>query len=64
MISPNSCCGGWNIVLVGLGIMPVNRANQDFGHPQVVRWDGSNLEEVAERLRAAYRRLPGEGLAP
>ena len=46
----------------GLGIMPVNRANQDFRHPQVVRWDGTNLEEVAERLRVAYRRLPGEAL--
>jgi len=46
----------------GLGIMPVNKANKDFRHPQVVRWDGSNLEEVVERLRAAYRRLPGEPL--
>jgi 5'-nucleotidase len=44
----------------GLGIMPVNRANQDFRHPQVVRWDGTNLDELSERLRAAHRRLPGE----
>lgn len=46
----------------GLGIMPANWRNRDFSHPQVVRWDGTNLEEVAERLRAAYRRLPGEAL--
>jgi hypothetical protein len=42
--------------------MPVNKSNKDFRHPQVVRWDGSNLEEVAERLRAAHRRLPREAL--
>jgi hypothetical protein len=46
----------------GLGIMPVNQANKDFRHPQVVRWDGANIGEVAERLRAAHRRLPGETL--
>lgn len=46
----------------GLGIMPVNKANQDFRHPQVVRWDGTNLDEVAERLRAAHKRLPREAV--
>lgn len=46
----------------GLGIMPVKKSNQEFRHRQVVRWDGTNLEEVADRLRAAYRRLPGEAL--
>jgi len=43
----------------GLGIMPANRANQGFQHAQVVRWDGTNLDEVAARLRAAHKRLPG-----
>jgi hypothetical protein len=47
----------------GLGIMPVSGSNKEFRHPQVVRWDGSNIDEVAEQLRAAYRRLPGEALA-
>jgi hypothetical protein len=46
----------------GLGIMPANPENQDFKHPQVVKWDGTNLEEVSQRLRAAYERLPGEAL--
>jgi len=47
----------------GLGIMPVNQANKDFRHAQVVRWNGSNREEVAERLRLAYKRLPGEAMS-
>jgi 5'-nucleotidase len=46
----------------GLGIMPVNKGNKDFRHPQVVRWDGTNRDEVTERLRAAHKRLPGEAL--
>ncbi len=46
----------------GLGIMPVNRGNKNFRHPQVVRWGGTNLDEVAERLRTAFKRLPGEAL--
>jgi hypothetical protein len=44
----------------GLGIMPVTAANREFVHPQVVRWDGTNLEEVVSRLRAAYHRLSGK----
>ena len=44
----------------GLGIMPVNVDNKNFSHPQVIRWDGSNLEAVTERLQAAYLREPGE----
>lgn len=46
----------------GLGIMPVNKINKDFQHPQVVRWDGSNLEQVSELLRAAFHRRAGEPL--
>jgi hypothetical protein len=44
----------------GLGVMPVNQANKDFSHPQVVRWDGTNIDEVAERLGACHKRLPRE----
>ncbi len=47
----------------GLGIMPVNSENKDFRHPQVVRWDGTNIDEVSEQLQATYQRLPGEALA-
>ncbi len=44
----------------GLGIMPVKADNKDFRHPQVVRWDGTNIDEIAERLEATYKRIPGE----
>jgi hypothetical protein len=47
----------------GLGIMPVTEDNHNFKHEQVILWDGTNLDEVAERLHAAYRRQPGEKLA-
>ncbi len=30
----------------GQVIMPANKYNQDFKHPQVIRYDGSNLDEV------------------
>lgn len=44
----------------GLGIMPINNENKNFRHPQVIRWDGTNLDEVTERLERAYRRKAGE----
>ena len=34
----------------GLVVMPANHKNKDFKHCQVVRYDGSNLPEVQERL--------------
>jgi hypothetical protein len=34
----------------GVGIMPAHKHNEGFSHPQVVRYDGTNLEEVKERL--------------
>jgi 5'-nucleotidase len=40
----------------GLGIMPAREYNAGFKHPNVVRYDGENLGEVKERLRAAYDR--------
>jgi hypothetical protein len=46
----------------GLGIMPVTPHNRDFTHPNVVRWDGTNLEEVARAITAAKNRNPGEPL--
>jgi len=44
----------------GLGIMPVNEWNKSFTHPQVVKWDGTNLEEVTRALKACLDRPMGE----
>lgn len=46
----------------GLGIMPANANNRDFAHPNVVKWDGTNLDEVARAVAAAKGRSPGEDL--
>ncbi len=34
----------------GLVILPDNDKNRDYGHPQVLRYDGSNLDEVRAAL--------------
>lgn len=34
----------------GLGIMPAQPWNADFTHRQVVRYDGTNLDEIRDRL--------------
>lgn len=41
----------------GLGIMPVNNFNKNFQHPQVIKWDGKNYDEVQEALKKCYDRL-------
>jgi len=46
----------------GLGIMPVTPHNGDFAHPNVVKWDGTNLAEVTRAIAAAKARKPGEDL--
>ena len=46
----------------GLVIMPANELNRDFRHAKVVRYDGTNLEEVERAMRAALGRKPGEEL--
>jgi hypothetical protein len=46
----------------GLGIMPVTAHNGDFAHPNVVKWDGTNLAEVTRAIAAAKARKPGEDL--
>lgn len=38
----------------GLVVMPANNHNADFSHPNVVRYDGSNLEGVRMRMIARY----------
>lgn len=40
----------------GLGIMPVNSMNKDFVHPQVIKWDGNNYDEVQDALETCYNR--------
>lgn len=40
----------------GYVIMPVHHFNRDFTHPRVVRWDGTNIDEVQETLTKAYNR--------
>ena len=39
----------------GLVIMPANDHNIGFTHPNVVRYDGSNIEEVKARMIERYR---------
>ena len=43
----------------GLVIMPTNVGNRDFRHPDVIPYDGYNLAEVEEVLRAAAERKDG-----
>ena len=43
----------------GLVVMPAHPYNAGFEHPQVVRYDGTNLQEVRERL-IAQRATAGE----
>lgn len=46
----------------GLGIMPVNKHNADFQHPQVLKYDGANLVEVMTALNTVKGRAPGSPL--
>lgn len=46
----------------GLGIMPLTPWNREFTHPNVVKWDGSNRDEVRRALEIAASRLPNEPL--
>ena len=40
----------------GLVIMPAHDYNKDFKHPNVVRYDGTNLDEVKQRLESHFNR--------
>ncbi len=46
----------------GLGIMPVTAYNRGFAHPNVVKWDGTNLDAVRAAMLAAFVRAPREAL--
>jgi hypothetical protein len=36
--------------------MPVNESNKDFSHPNVVRFDGANVDAVQAALQKAWER--------
>lgn len=44
----------------GLVIMPAQPYNADFTHPNLIRYDGTNIEEVRAALTAVRNRKPGE----
>jgi 5'-nucleotidase len=41
----------------GLVIMPAHNFNKDFSHPQVIRYDGKNVNEVRVMLTLQYNRV-------
>jgi len=42
--------------------MPVTPYNKDFVHPNVLMYDGSNLDAVRTALESVKNRQPGEPL--
>jgi len=46
----------------GLVIMPSNELNKDYKHPQVIRYDGTNLDKVSRAMKIARDRKRGEDL--
>lgn len=40
----------------GLAIMPAHKYNENFSHPNCIRYDGENLEHVKAALKAAFDR--------
>lgn len=47
----------------GIGIMPAHPHNENFSHPRVIRYDGTNLDEVREKLLLVKnRKYPYRGL--
>lgn len=45
----------------GLVIMPASKSNKDFKHEQVIRYDGSNLEEVSLAMESVKLRISSSG---
>ena len=44
----------------GLVIMPAHEHNEGFNHPNVIRYDGSNLVEVQQAMTYSFSRKAGE----
>lgn len=40
----------------GLGIMPTFSCNSDYNHPNVIKFDGTNVKEIEQKLIEAYER--------
>lgn len=40
----------------GLGIMPVTNENKSFTHPNVIKWDGKNYDEIVDALKNLYNK--------
>lgn len=41
----------------GIVIMPVNRNNKNFKHPQVIKYNGKNLLQIRKIMKNAFNRL-------
>lgn len=46
----------------GLGIMPITPYNKDYNHPNVLMWDGQNIDQIVNAMKIAYNRQPNEKL--
>ena len=46
----------------GLVIMPAHRYNRSFNHPNVIRYDGTNIEEIQRKVAYTVIRKSGEDL--
>ncbi len=46
----------------GLVIMPAHNYNRSFTHPNVIRYDGTNLEQIQNRVAQVVLRKSGEDL--
>jgi len=46
----------------GLGIMPATPYNRDFAHPNVIKFDGKNIQQIEDAMRAAFERTESEPL--
>lgn len=44
----------------GLGIMPAHAWNENYSHPNVIRYDGTNLPQVVAALEVISKREAGE----
>jgi 5'-nucleotidase len=46
----------------GLVIMPATLWNKDYTHPQCLKWDGTNWDQVVHALETVFKRKHGEPL--
>lgn len=44
----------------GLAILPAQAYNAEFSHPNAIRYDGTNMKIIADAMRRAFDRKPGE----